>query len=171
MKTIEELRRIESLLPGGSLPRARAWGGADVVISKTPDQNPGSGWYPDPRYVVTRHVRELSWLFENLWAAFRAENRLDGQSKIEFFGRLANAANRCLARTPEVSAQELCAAVLHEAFAIYEEMENGTFESLAMAVDNEILDDYVDNAVRTGFVDIESTRNFFSKRGVDLGKA
>lgn len=170
MKTIEGLRKIEWVIAGGSLPKARrAWGGADVVISKTPNPNEGtSSFYPSPRYVVSPHALELSWLFEALRDAFYAEDRLDSLSKIEFFGRLANAADRCIREDPDVSAHEVCAAVLHESFAIYDEMENGAFRCFALAVDNEIVDDYVDDSLRTGFTCLENTRKFFSSRGIDL---
>ena len=101
-------------------------------------------------------------MFARLRNAFYAEARLDGCSKIEFFGRLANAANRCLHREPAATAQLLCAAVLHEAFAIYDEMEDGGFEYLAVAFGNQIVDDYVDEARRSGFMSVDETMAFFS---------
>ena len=120
MKTLNALRQIEPLLASNPLPKAaRAWGGADMAISPSSNQDVSSGgFYPAPRCVVTTHTLEVSWLFEALRDAFYAENRLDGQTKIEFFGRLANAANRCLKKNAAPSAQELCAAILHESFAI-----------------------------------------------------
>ena len=86
----------------------------------------------------------------------------------EFFGRLANAANRFLSHAAESTAQYLCAAVLHEAFAIYEEIDEGTFKSLPVAFGNEIVDDYVDEALRTGFVGTEATVAFFKNRGMEI---
>jgi hypothetical protein len=170
MKTIEELERLEKLLQTSPLPRARKeWGGADVVISrKTPPKQSEKGFYPEPRYVITAYSLELSWLFESLRDAFYAEGRLDSCSKIEFFGRLANAANRCIRRTTALTANILCAAVLHEAFAIYDEMEEGNFQCLAVAIGNEIVDDYVDDALRTGYIGSEATLDFFRSRGVEV---
>jgi hypothetical protein len=172
VKTIDELMRLEQVLASTPLPRAdREWGGADVVItSVAPRQSEADEFYPGPRYVITEHSRQLSWMFERLRDAFYAESRLDGCSKIEFFGRLANAANRCLHREPLASAELLCAAVLHEAFAIYDEMEEGTFECLAVAVGNEIVDDYVDEAMRSGFLSVEETLAFFASHGVEVGR-
>ena len=172
MKTVDELRRLEETLAGGSVPRAkREWGGADVVISsESPPPSDGKGFYPEPRHVITTHSRELSWMFERLRDAFYAESRLDGCSKIEFFGRLANAANRCLSREPGAGAALLCAAVLHEAFAIYDEMEEGDFECFAVAIGNEIADDYVDEAMRSGFLSVEDTMAFFANHGVEVGR-
>ncbi len=172
MKTVDGLRRLEEMLSGGTVPCVeREWGGADVVISRRslPPSN-GQDFYSGPRYVITTHSRELSWMFERLRDAFYAESRLDGCSKIEFFGRLANAANRCLNRRPEAGAALLCAAVLHEAYAIYDEMEEGSFECLAVAVGNEIADDYVDEAVRSGFLSVEDTMAFFADHGVEADR-
>jgi hypothetical protein len=107
---------------------------------------PKGDFYPEPRYVVTDYSFELSWLFEALRDAFYAEARLDSCSKIEFFGRLANAGNRFLRRSSLPTAHQLCAAVLHEAYAIYEEMEDGAFQCIPIAFGNEIVDDYVNEA-------------------------
>jgi len=170
MTTLQALEQIECQLASPPVPKAnKAWGGADVVIAlRSKPLGRSDSFYPEPRSVVSPHALELSWLFEGLRDAFHAENRIDSQMKIEFFGRLANAANRCLRKSPSPAAQVLCAAVLHEAFAIYEEMEEGRFGSFAVAVGNEIADDYVDEALRTGFIGVENTREFFAERGIDL---
>lgn len=170
MKTIEELHRLEVELSKPVVPRDKnAWGGADVVISRSPaPKTIGEQFYPKPRYVVTEFALELSWLFVALRDAFYAESRLDGCSKIEFFGRLANAANRYLKRSSSPTPHQLCAAVLHEAFAIYDEMEERTFECLPVAFGNEISDDYVDEAIRTGYVGTEESMAFFKSRGIEV---
>ena len=170
MKTIEELKRLEKLFEKSPLPRAnREWGGADVVISrKACPKETEEEFYPEPRYVTTSYSFELSWLFERLRDAFYAEKRIDGCSKIEFFGRLANAANRCIQKSSVLTTHILCAAVLHEAFAIYEEMEEGNFRCLAVAIGNEIVDDYVDDALRTGYIGSDATLDFFRSRGVEV---
>jgi len=170
MKTIDELHRLETELSKATLPREKeAWGGADVVISRRhPSKTTKKGFYPEFRYVVTDYAHELSWLFVALRDAFYAENRFDGCSKIEFFGRLANAANRYLRRSPNPTAHFLCAAVLHEAFAIYDEIEEKTFKCLPVALGNEIVDDYIDEALRTGYVGTEKTIAFFKEHGVEV---
>lgn len=169
MKTIDELHRLERELSGKRLPRARReWGRADVVITRKPPQKSEDSFYPEPRYLITNYSLELSWLFEALRDAFYAENRLDSCSKIEFFGRLANAANRFFRRSASPTAHHLCAAVLHEAFAIYEETEAGNFQCLPIAFGNEIVDDYVDEALRTGFIGTERTLAFFKSHGVEV---
>lgn len=170
METNKELKRLEKYLEKSPLPRVSSeWGGADVIISgEAPPKQTKGGFYPRSRYVVTSSSFELSWLFERLRDAFYAEKRLDGCSKIEFFGRLANAANRCIQRSTILTAHILCAAVLHEAFAIYDEMEEGKFRCLTVAPGNEIVDDHVGNASRPGYISNDATLDFFRSRGVKV---
>ena len=171
MKTVQHLQQLEAALEQPSFAKAkREWGGADVVItSKRPAATDGANsFYPDPRYVVTDHALELSWLFEKLFTAFYADNLLDGCTKIEFCGRLANAANRCLAKPPAGSARPLLAAVMHEAFCIYEEIQDGSFAYLTVAVGNAIADDFIEDAERHGYLGVEETTMYFRKRGVEF---
>lgn len=153
--------------PDSPEAKPEEWVGADVVItSKQPQIEPG-GFYPDPRFVVTPHAAQLSWLFFQLRDAFLP--LYDGNSKIELFGRLANAALRYQAKSegPE-DQRELCFAVLHESYSILEEMEEGTFKYLSVAFGNEIADDYIEQAERKGFIGVDETRAFFAQMGVDL---
>ena len=146
-KTAEEaLKVLQNIIASPEpLPRARRlWGGADVMLSFRPRPRPGDGessFYPAPRMVYTPHARELSWLFDSLRDAFAVESLLDGCNKIEFYGRLANAANARTQAGPEVSAPELCGAVLAEAVKMYGEMKNRTFEYLLVAFHGEIAAD------------------------------
>ena len=143
------------------------WAGADVVITSEPPQIEPGGFYPDPRFVVTSHAAQLSWLFFQLRDAFYS--LYDGNSKIELFGRLANAALRYQVKSQGLEDQrELCFAVLHEAYAILEEMEEGTFEYLSVAFGNMIADDFIEQAERKGFIGVDETRAFFAQKGVDL---
>lgn len=173
MSTINTLRESAALLNEKPIPRARrTWGGADVLITTVAPEPPKEpSFYGDPRYVVTPLPLEVSWLFERLRDAFYAENRLDSCSKIEFFGRLASAANRCIAQGHAGNAAVLCRAVLHEAFAIHDEMEVGTFGALAVAVGSEILDDHTDDAGRNGYISVEGTVEFFKSRGLEVAEA
>ncbi|MGA2701009.1 MAG: hypothetical protein ABSH35_07920 [Isosphaeraceae bacterium] len=141
---------------------SQAWGGADVAITdRPPKPSSADDFYPEPRYVVTKHALELSWLFESLRDIFSPV--LDGATKIEFYGRLANAANHYVARFAGQArtAQDLLFAVAHEAFAILDEMEDGEFHFLLVAVGNTIWDDLVDEAERSGYLGPEATRRFF----------
>ena len=144
-KTTEEaLKVLHTIIASPEpLPRSRRlWGGADVMISFRPRPGDGeSSFYPAPRMVYTPHARELSWLFDSLRDSFAIESLLDGCSKIEFYGRLANAANARPQAGPEVSAAELCGAVLAEAVKMYGEMKKRSFEYLLVAFHGEIAAD------------------------------
>ena len=169
MTTSERLDRIARQIAQGDLPRAKQlWGGADVVIADHEPKKTEGGFYPEPRYVVTDSAFELSWLFESLRDIFYDASLIDSCSKIEFFGRLANAANRYLLREANKTADGLVSAVLHEGYAILDEIDEGTFACLPIAFGNEIADDYVDDALRSGFVGTEDTLSFFSSRGLEL---
>ncbi|GAB4975244.1 hypothetical protein MAHJHV61_37070 [Mycobacterium avium subsp. hominissuis] len=145
--------------------RAREWGGADVgIVSRKPPEPQGPGFYPPPRYVVTEHSHELSWLFEELW---KPEVRvIFGPVKEEFFGRLANAANRYLNRTDNPTPRDLLGAVIHEAYVCLEAVEDGTFRALLVAPGNEIYDDWVDDSDRDDYMTVEETAQWFAERGI-----
>ena len=168
MTTIELLEKLANDLEAPQIKRAHKWGSADVIISKNRPEITRGAVYSASRYVITEHALELSWLFEALRDAFNVQSLLDSCSKIKFFGRLANAANRFLFKNTQVTAQTLCGAVLHEAFAIHEELMDGEFEFLEIAVGNEFADDYIDECIKTGFIGIHKTIEFFKSHGVDL---
>lgn len=161
-----KLEQLAARISDGDIGSADdLWGGADVVISFSEPPEQRGGFYPAPRQVVTVAASELSWLFTQLRDLFA--NHYDGQTKIEFFGRLANAALRYQAkRSGDEQIADLLGAVLHEAFAIADEMEEGHFQSFAVAIGSEIVDDYIDEAERTGFIGVEETRRFFTERGI-----
>lgn len=147
---------------------ARNWGGADVIITnESPPPRDPSSFYPDARYVVTEHSLELSWLFMELRDIFT--EFLDGQNKIEFYGRLANMANRHLAKNGSPTAKSICLAVLHEAYAIAEEIEEvGFLDSLAIAFNGEILDDFMEETDREMPVSGEEARNALLAMGIEI---
>jgi len=138
-KIHELLRQVEA----GSIGVAEPWQGADVVIlEKAPDPSVGN-FYPDPRFVETQYVKELSWLFEQLRDIFW-NNEGYGAWKEEFFGRLGNVATKFQSVCPEGSAKGLLTAVIEEASTMAEEIANqGGLQYLAITFDNQILDDFV----------------------------
>lgn len=162
-KTIDELHRLAKKLAKSTVPRERTWGGAGVVIADSIQKNDSYR-----RVVVTKFAHELSWLFVVLMNAFYAEERLDHCSKIEFFGRLANAANRYLSHSRNPTAHYLCAAVLYEAFAIYDEMENETFCCLEIAFGNTIFNDSVEELPDAEYADAKQAIAFFKSLGIEV---
>lgn len=112
--------------------------------------------------MVTQYSREVSWLFERLRDAFNP--LLDGESKIEFYGRLANAARNYQRHVNGgENAKDILRAVLYEAVVMLEEMEEGTFEYLSLAIGNTVPADLVEDAEKSGYVGVEATREFFKR--------
>ena len=138
-KIHELLRQVEA----GSIGVAEPWQGADVVIlEKAPAPSVGN-FYPDPRFVETKYVKELSWLFEQLRNIFW-NNEGYGAWKEEFFGRLGNVATKFQSVCPEGSAKGLLTAVIEEATTMAEEIATeGGLQYLAITFDNRILGDFV----------------------------
>lgn len=166
IKTIDELQRLAKELAQPTVPREETWGGAGVVIIEPKRKN--IEYRDSIRVVVTEFAHELSWLFIALMDAFYAEDRLDHCSKIEFFGRLANAASRYLSHSQIPTAHYLCAAVLYEAFTIYDEMENQTFSYLEIAFGNAISNDYIEEAQGTEYAEAKQAIAFFKSQGIEV---
>ena len=85
------------------------WGGADVIINTSIEENHRI-WLKDQplvispqlteprkRLVVTKHAKELSWLFIQLGKIFR--NEIDYISKYDFYALLAQTAINTIQRT------------------------------------------------------------------------
>lgn len=119
------------------------WGGGGLLVTTEKPQAQSPGFYPDPRTIVTPHAHEVGWLVTKLWDLFAENNLVDHCSKIEFFGRLEVAAQRYL--NAVVSKSEIVSGILYaifgEARQILYEMQQGEFNSLIVAVGNDIATD------------------------------
>ena len=165
MNAFTNLLNLSTSIANGQLGNSRMWQGADVVVtSKSPVIEEG-GFYPAPRYVVTSHASELSWLFEQVRNIFMEVDDY-GYLKEEIFGRLGNTANRFLLKNPNANAQETLLAVMHEAFAIAQEIQDGQFETLTVTSGNQILDDLIYESEKDGFLTVEQTKAFFVAKGI-----
>lgn len=134
------------------------WGGAKVIIaSKQPQIN--DSFYSQPRYVITKFSLELSWLFEQLRDRF--SGLINGTTKIEFFGRLANAAILNIEKNND-NLEELLLAVLHEAFLILDELKSGEFMILPIAIGNVIYKE-IEEGEKSGYLGTEATKIFFEE--------
>jgi hypothetical protein len=137
-RKIDELARA---IADGNIGTSRPWGGAGVAIAYEPLRRMPDDFYPDPRVVVTPYVPELSWLFEQLWAGFRPV--LDHVMKLEFFGRLANAATAYHKQAGDNGdIQGLLDAVFVKATSIATEISDGTFVVLHVAPGRAIAEDF-----------------------------
>jgi hypothetical protein len=132
------LQKVEASNVGSATP----WQGADVVILERAPAPSRGNFYPDPRFVETTYVKELSWLFEQLRDIFW-NNEGYGAWKEEFFGRLGNVATKFQSVCPECSVKGLLVAVIEEASTMADEIaRDGGLQHLALTFDNRILDDF-----------------------------
>jgi hypothetical protein len=167
MKKLDELAH---LLANPVLPKAsRYWSGADVLIASAPQPDHlRKSFYPRGREVLTEHALEVSYFFDVLRGPFYEEALIDHFSKIEFFGRLAAAAEACLLEQPDATTHLVCAAVLREAYAMAKQMDEGEFASLIVAEGNQIGDNPTLTEQRTEYSSIKETIQFFSGRGIQI---
>ena len=167
---MRKLHELAHLLANPVLPKAsRYWSGADVAIASAPQPDHlRSSLYPRDREVLTEHALEVSYFFEVLRDHFYEEALIDHFSKIEFFGRLATAADACLLEQPNVTAHLVCAAVLREAYAIAKLMNESELDFLIVAEGNQITDDLGLPGQRTGYSSIKETIDFFRRRGIRI---
>ena len=143
----------------------KEWNDTKVAIASRQDKRVSRSFYPELRHVVTANAKELSWLFSQLRDIF--SGLYNSESKLEFFGRLANTALRYQSISKDDENQrDLLFAVLHEAFAILDEMESGMFEYFLVSPGNEIVDDFIEQSQRRGFTSVERTRKFFAAKGI-----
>jgi hypothetical protein len=172
------IKLLDQAVAGGHWDKAKNWEGASVVIRRRMPKRKhdastlipalvggGSTGY---KYVITPHAAQLSWLFADLWQVFRQHPAIDGMTKFEFFGRLANASLHCQRRANgNESARDLLGAVIHEAYAIADEIEEGTFTALPVAPVGIVFDDLIERFDREAYLTVEETRRWFAERGIE----
>jgi hypothetical protein len=166
-KVIKELDSLSKLVVSGLSGTAKPWQGADVVVTnvlKLGDSEIDS-FYPSPRFVITDHVEEVSWLFEKLARIFANEENY-GAWKEEFFGRLGNMANRVIGSHAKTTIIDIQLAILHEAYAIFEEIQSDTHNYLLVTSGNTIYDDLISRAVNSGSVSLQEAEIFFKSKGL-----
>ena len=166
-KVIEELDSLSQLVISGLSGKAKPWQGADVVVTNVLELGNSEidSFYPSPRFVVTDHVSEVSWLFEKLARIFADEDNYGGW-KEEFFGRLGNMANRVIGNDKKINVTDVQLAILHESYAVYEEIRSDTHNYLLVTSGNTIYDDLIPRAVNSGFVSLQEAENFFKSKGL-----
>jgi hypothetical protein len=167
---MKKLHALAHLLANPVLPKAsRDWSGADVVIASVPHADHlRSSFSPRDRELFTEHALEVSYFFEVLRDHFYEEALIDHCSKIEFFGRLASAADACLLEQPEATAHLVCAAILCEAYAMAKKIDESELDFLIVTEGNQIADDLTLPRRRIGYSSIEETISFFRRRGIHI---
>ena len=167
---MKKLRELAHLLAKPVLPKAsRDWSGADVLIASAPQADHlRSSFYPTDRQVLTEYALEVSYFFEVLRDHFYEEELIDHCSKIEFFGRLATAAEGCLLEQPDATAHLVCAAVVREAYAMAKQIDEDKFDFVIVSEKNQLADDLTLPGQRTGYSSIKETIGFFCGRGIQI---
>lgn len=121
-------------------------------------------FYASPRFVVTPYVAAVSWLFEQLWRVFRPV--LDHVDKFEFFGRLGNSLTRYHATTSGTGTErDAVGAVVHEAYAILDDIASGSFAGPAVTSGYGIHDDAIPQAERPPYVSVEEANRWLENPG------
>jgi hypothetical protein len=157
----------QAVAAGETKSSAHLWGGAGLgIVTALPD-------YPydeSNKYVVTPYAAPLSWLVRALWAACRP--LLDSMTKLEFFGRLGNAAHRYQERAGDSeNARDLLGAVLHEAYDIVNDIENGHFQTLAVAPRGVVHDDLLPAAAHDDALSDAEIEEWFNEHGLPDGQS
>ena len=165
MNIHSNLVKLSTSIVNGQSGNSKMWQGADVIITTESPAIAEGGFYPEPRYVVTAHASNLSWLFEQIRDIFMEIDDY-GYLKEEIFGRLGNTANRFLSKNPDANVRETLLAVMHEAFAITEEIQDGEFTTLMVTSGNQILDDLISESEKGGFLTVEETKSYFKNKGI-----
>lgn len=143
------------------------WDDANVTIASRQNNRASSSFYAQRRQVITANAQELSWLFYQLQGIFA--QLYDSTAELEFFGRLANAAWRYQSISKDDENQrDLLFAVLHEAFAVLDEIEEDNFEYFLVSPGYEIVDDFTEQFQRRGFISVEETKKFFAAKKIKL---
>ena len=160
MNLISSLDALAAKVSAGHIGSADAWGGADVIVCQAVPKRSAAGFYPDPRYVETPHVGEVSWMFEEIRDIFWKEDGY-GSWKEELFGRLGNVVKFQTGRNENIDAKHLVAALLHEAYVLAEEIEDfGGLDTLMITTDNRILDDLIQRSDRSSMLTPEESAQF-----------
>ncbi len=167
---MNKLYELAHLLANPVLPKAsRDWSEAEVVIASAPQADHSrSSFYPRDREVLTEHALEVSYFFEVLRDHFYEQALIDDCSKIEFFGRLATAADACLLEQPDATAHLVCAAVLREAYAMAKQIDEDKFDFLIVAEGNQITGDRTLPGQPIGYSSIRETIEFFRGSGIQI---
>jgi hypothetical protein len=139
-----------------------------VIASAAEPDHLSRSFYPRDREVLTEHALEVSYFFEVLGDSFYERALIDHCSKIEFFARLAAAADACLLEQPDASAHLVCAAVLREGYAVAKKIDEGEFASSIVAEGNQIGYNSIRAGQQTGYSSIKETIEFFRGRGIQI---
>ena len=155
-----QLDELARKINEGHTGSSRPWQGARVIIADVAPEPTPPGFYPEPTTVVTPHVNELSWLFEQLRdVAIELEGY--GMWKEEYFGRLAVAASKV---PGDQSVAVLLLATMREAYELLGMTEIG----MEMSEFSIVVQHPRTLGRGIGDFDLDHLRAFYAGRGITL---
>lgn len=174
----ECVRSLVRKVLAGDVPKCqRLWSGGGVAVVYRRPHRPKKllEWYPDPRFLVTPYASEVSWIFDELWKAFRM--LLDSVSKVEFFGQLVDAALSCSGKSlrkedveSSFSLKRLLLAILYEAVLIERKLGEGSSGLLPVSSGNPVDDDRKTSPRPKTFPDLQVFFETYLSEGESLKK-
>ena len=164
---VDEIDEILETVRRGGVGIAKPWGGAEVIICETaPTEASNNSWYPEKRYVETKFVGEVSWLFIQLRNVFDKQDGF-GRWKEEFFGRLGNVITKFQTVVADASLDQILEAVVHEAYAMAEEINDyGEIETLPVTFGNAIIDDFLGTSDLSAYLGSAATLEYLKQNGL-----
>lgn len=125
---------------------------ADVVLINKTEEDPTVGSWFKRRVVRTDMPQVFIWLFKQ-FVPIIAPLPGYGIHKEEIFGRLGNTVVMLEDLEPEALPDEKVAAVIQDFWEICQDLIEGRFQSFAVSLDADIMDDFVTRSIKSGFVD------------------
>jgi hypothetical protein len=164
---INEIDEILETVRRGRAGIEKPWGGAEVIVCETaPKEAAKNSWYADKRYVETKFVGEVSWLFIQFRNVFEKQDGF-GSWKEEFFGRLGNVVTKFQSAVVGASSEQILEAVVHEAYAMAEEIiDYGEIETLPVTFDNTIMDDFLGTSDLSAYLGSAATLEYLKQNGL-----
>ncbi|QZH65027.1 hypothetical protein [Mycolicibacterium farcinogenes] len=157
------LHALDQAVAAGEAGSSRhPWEGAGLCVVTAMPDHPYDG---SIKFVVTPHAAALSWLVRALWTA--CHPLMDSMAKVEFFGRLGNAAHRYQRRASDSEkTRDLLGAVLHEAYDIVADIETGRFQPFPVAPRGVVHDDLLPADVHDDALSDAEIEQWFHEHGL-----
>lgn len=126
----------------------------DVRILGHNQVDPDADHWLQRRIVRTDLPHVFIWLFRQLREVVSVFPSY-GMHKEEIFGRLGNTLTMAEGQEPKLEPDERVAAVVHDCWEICQDLADNRVISFAVAVGNEVFDDYISRSIHSGFVSQE----------------
>ena len=116
--------------------------------------------YYSRRLLITEYAKEISWLFTKIVDIFSEVDALTpSAARMEFYGSLANIANKYIRSLKITDLKEICYCIIHEANALNDMINDNEFYYLTIASGGIILDDLDIEENDKNFISIEESKN------------